>query len=273
MKQNRPLFKIGKYVDISGEESEDLYLDNGHIMSKSGKAIDENLYRIKGNIIQKRIDFVRRYKLTTKAVNRKTNQEYYTTNTMYQIIRKDDLVKLYGNEADAHKQIGSLLTDIYAQDNYKFIELNPLNGEKYINQINTIKGYFGWFMENRYVNPDHKAFIQAQLDSLDSSVKSNKANLAGLKKEFYRKEAHKKWISFQDSLKFISSRIPAQTLQSFMTMKCVGWTENTKNMAYVSHFQIYLQGSDYDIDKAYIMGQSYDGNGNYIQWSPLFDFT
>jgi hypothetical protein len=28
-----------------------------------------------------------------------------------------------------------------------------------------------------------------------------------------------------------------------------------------------------DIDKAYIMGQSYDGNGNYIQWSPLFDFT
>ena len=273
MKQNRPLFKIGKYVDLSGEEAEDLYLDNGRIMSKSGKAVDENLYRIKGNIIQKRIDFVRRYKLTTKAVNRKTNQEYYTTNTMYQIIRKDDLVKLYGNEADAHKQIGSLLTDIYSQDNYKFIELNPLNGEKYINQINTIKGYFGWFMENRYVNPDHKVFIQVQLDSLDSSVKSNKANLSELKKDFYRREAHKKWVSFQDSLKFISSRIPAQTLQSFMTMKCVGWTENTKNMAYVSHFQIYLQGSDYDIDKAYIMGQSYDGNGNYIQWSPLFDFT
>jgi hypothetical protein len=56
-------------------------------------------------------------------------------------------------------------------------------------------------------------------------------------------------------------------------MKCVGWTENTKNMAYVSHFQIYLQGSDYDIDKAYIMGQSYDSNGVYIQWSPLFDYT
>ena len=273
MNKNRPLFKIGKYVDISGEESEDLYLDNGRIMSKSGRTIDENLYRIKGNIIQKRIDFVRRYKLATISVNKRTNQTYYTTNTMYQIIRKDDLVKLYGNEADAHRQIGSLLTDIYTQDNYKFIELNPHNGEKYINQINTIKGYFGWFMENRYVHPDHKAFIQAQLNTLDRSVKSNKANLIELKEEFYRKEAHKKWVSFQDSLKFISSRIPAQTLQSFMAMKCVGWTENTKNMAYVSHFQIYLQGSDYDIDKAYIMGQSYDGNGNYVQWSPLFDFT
>lgn len=273
MKGNHKLFKIGEYVDISGEEKEDLYLENGHIVSKSNKIVDENLYRIKGNIIQKRIDFVKRYKLTTKSINKKTNQEYYTTNTMYQIIRKDDLVKLYGNESDAHKQIGSLLTDIYAQDNYKFIELNPLNGEKYINQINTIRSYFNWFIGNNYVNPDHKLFIQNQLNNLDNSIKSNKVNLSELKKEFYKKEAHKKWVSFQDSLKFISSRIPAQTLQSFMAMKCVGWTENTKNMAYVSHFQIYLQGSDYDIDKAYIMGQSYDGNGNYIQWSPLFDFT
>jgi hypothetical protein len=273
MKQNRPLFKIGKFVNVSGEELDDLYLDSGRIISKSGKDVDEKQYRIKGNIIQKRIDFVKRFKLTSKSINKKTNQEYYTTNTLYQIIRKDDLVKLYGNEADAHKQIGSLLTDIYSQDNYKFIELNPLNGEKYLNQINTIRGYFGWFMENRYVHPEHKQFIQAQLDSFDGSIKTNKANLAALKKDFYQREAHKKWVSFQDSLKFIASRIPAQTLQSFMTMKCVGWTENTKNMAYVSHFQIYLQGSDYDIDKAYIMGQSYDGNGNYIQWSPLFDFT
>ena len=273
MKQNKALFKIGKFVDVSDEELDDLYLDNGRIISKSGKDVDERQYRIKGNIIQKRIDFVKRFKLTSKSINKKTNQEYYTTNTLYQIIRKDDLIKLYGNEADAHKQIGSLITDIYLQDNYKFIELNPLNGEKYLNQIKTIRGYFGWFAENRYVHPEHKQFIQSQLDSLDDSVKSNKVNLIELKKEFYKKEAHKKWVSFQDSLKFISSRIPAQTLQSFMTMKCIGWTENTKNMAYVSHFQIYLQGSDYDIDKAYIMGQSYDGNGQYIQWSPLFDFT
>jgi hypothetical protein len=44
-------------------------------------------------------------------------------------------------------------------------------------------------------------------------------------------------------------------------------------MAYVSHFQTYLQGSDYDIDKAYIMGQSYDEQATYIGWSNLFDYT
>lgn len=277
MKGNKPLFKIGEYVNLSGDEASDLYINNGNIVSKSGKIIDEKQYRINGLTIQKRIDFVKRYKLTTKQVNKKTGQEYWSTNVMYKLINKDDLVKLYGGgdkaESDAHKQIGSLITKIYQQDNYKFIELNPLKGEKHLNQIQTIRGYFGWFLQNDFVNPDHKLYLQEQLDSIQKAPGKNFQYLSQLKKEFYKKEAHKKWVSFQDSLKFISSRIPAQTLQSFMTMKCVGWTENTKNMAYVSHFQIYLQGSDYDIDKAYIMGQSYDGNGQYIQWSPLFDFT
>ena len=273
MKGNKPLFKIGKYFDLQGEEAKDLYIENDTIVSKSGKVIDPNEYRINKSRIQKRVDFIKRYKLTSKSVNKKTGQEYYTTNVLYKLISKDKLVKLYGDESNAHKQIGSLLTKIYLQDNYKFIELNPLKGDSYANQLNTIKGYFGWFNQNDFVKPEHKEYINEQLAHIEKAPGKNFSYLANLKKEFYKKEAHKKWVSFQDSLKFISSRIPAQTLQSFMTMKCVGWTENTKNMAYVSHFQIYLQGSDYDIDKAYIMGQSYDGNGAYIQWSPLFDYT
>lgn len=274
MKGNKPLFKIGKYFDLTGEEASDLYInEEGKIVSKSGKHIDEKIYRINKSKIQKRVDFVKRYKLTSKSVNKKTKQVYYTTNVMYKIIDKNQLVQLYGNERDAHNQIGSLITDIYLQDNYKFVELNPLKGEVFKHQDKSIKGYFGWFMGNNYVNPDHKMYLQQQLDTLGGTSQENFNSLKQLKQAYYEKEAHKKWVSFQDSLKFISSRIPAQTLQSFMTMKCVGWTENTKNMAYVSHFQIYLQGSDYDIDKAYIMGQSYDNNGIYIQWSPLFDYT
>lgn len=274
MRGNRELFKIGVYVDVSGPEANDLYIDNeGNISSKSNQTVDSKLYRISKGRIQKRIDFVKRYNVTSKSVNKRTGQEFYTTNTLYKIIDKSQLIALYGNEADAHKQIGSILTNIYLQDNYKFVELNPLKDDVFKHQISTIKGYFGWFLNNNYVNDDHKQYIQAQLDGVGNTSKAAFEKLKQLKKEFYIKEAHRKWVSFQDSLKFISSRIPAQTLQSFMAMKCVGWTENTKNMAYVSHFQTYLQGSDYDIDKAYIMGQSYDGNGIYIKWSPLFDYT
>ena len=268
MRGNRPLFKIGVYADISGAESEDLYIDSdGSIVSKSGKKVDPKKYRISKSRIQKRIDFVKRYNVTCKAGNT------YTNHTLYQLISKGQLLSLYGNEADASKQIGSLLTAIYQQDNYKFVELNTLKSEAHAQEVATIRGYFGWFLGNNYVNEGHKQYIQAQIENLKTNSVKAFDYLKQLKREFYLKEAHKKWVSFQDSLKFISSRIPAQTLQSFMAMKCVGWTGNTKNMAYVSHFQTYLQGSDYDIDKAYIMGQSYDGNGIYIQWSPLFDYT
>ena len=271
MKGNKPLFKIGKYVDITDAENQDLYIEDDTIVSRSGRRIDKSQYRIHKAKIQKRIDFVKRYKLTTVQVNPRTRQKFYKTNVLYELINKDKLVKLYGKEEDAYKQIGSLITAIYQQDNYKFIELNAMNDRKYANQLGTISSYLGLFISNNQINPDHRAYLKEQLNSVG---KDNMFNvLSNMKKEYYKKEAHKKWVSFQDSLKFISSRIPAQTLQSFMTMKCVGWTENTKNMAYVSHFQIYLQGSDYDIDKAYIMGQSYDGNGIYIQWSPLFDYT
>lgn len=273
MRKNKPLFKIGKYFDLTEEDS-DLYIDDqGNISSKTGRVFDEKLYRIHKGSIQKRVDFIQRYNLTTKSVNKKTGKTYYTSNVMYKIIKRQDLEKIYGNEQDAYKQIGSFIINLYNQNNYKFIELNGQKGDVLAAQAGHIRGYLGRVFTSDYVKPEHKNFLQQQLDSLGNNTRANLIKLEQMKQQFYEQEAHKKWVSFQDSLKFISSRIPAQTLQSFMTMKCVGWTENTKNMAYVSHFQIYLQGSDYDIDKAYIMGQSYDNNGNYIQWSPLFDYT
>ena len=46
--------------------------------------------------------------------------------------------------------------------------------------------------------------------------------------------------SFLKSLEVIASRIPAQTLQSFMSMDIVGFTQMKYNVAYVSHIQTFL---------------------------------
>jgi hypothetical protein len=72
---------------------------------------------------------------------------------------------------------------------------------------------------------------------------------------------------------FTSSRIPAQNLQSFMKMECVGFNGSDTNQCAVSHWQAFLQGSDYDIDKSYMMGFAFDNNGVFIGWSNLFDYT
>ena len=53
------------------------------------------------------------------------------------------------------------------------------------------------------------------------------------------------WNSFNQSLKLVAARIPAQSMQSFMAMKIVGFVDSDVNTAYVSTLQTYLQGSDY----------------------------
>lgn len=91
--------------------------------------------------------------------------------------------------------------------------------------------------------------------------------------QYHEKLAQKQYTSFMKSQEFTVSRIPAQTLQSFMQMRNVGFTGTPTNQCFVSHWQTWLQGSDYDIDKAYIMGLSFDGNGRYVGWSNLFDYS
>lgn len=92
-------------------------------------------------------------------------------------------------------------------------------------------------------------------------------NLAYLKTPNFNAQ----YNSFKKSLEVLVSRIPAQTLQSFMKMKVVGFSDTEKNIIYVSHYQIYLQGSDYDIDKAYTMAYGFDDNGLFVKWSPYFN--
>ena len=78
--------------------------------------------------------------------------------------------------------------------------------------------------------------------------------------------------SFLQSLEFLAARIPAQSHQSFMAMKVVGFDESGKNTAYVSRMQIWLQGSDYDIDKVSLLGYKFK-NGHFVKWSPYMDLS
>ena len=72
-----------------------------------------------------------------------------------------------------------------------------------------------------------------------------------------------KYASWEKSHDIVASRIPAQSMQSFMPMQIVEYSDNTKNDTFVSVSQIFLQGSDFDVDKAYLLGYSFDNKGKY----------
>ena len=75
--------------------------------------------------------------------------------------------------------------------------------------------------------------------------------------------------SFLESLEAIVSRTPAQSQQSFMAMKIEAFGLENTNSAYVSRDQLWLQGSDYDIDKISLLGLKFN-HGKLVVWSPFF---
>ena len=79
--------------------------------------------------------------------------------------------------------------------------------------------------------------------------------------------------AFKESLNLIAGRIPAQSQQSFMPQRVVAFDNVDRNTAYVSTFQLFLQGSDLDIDAVTLLGYDFDKNGKFIGWSPYFDTT
>ena len=82
------------------------------------------------------------------------------------------------------------------------------------------------------------------------------------------KQGREKHSAFLKSLDIVAARIPAQSQQSYMPMKVVAYDNPDINTAYVSTYQILLQGSDYDIDSVSLATYDVNANGTISIWSP-----
>ena len=90
--------------------------------------------------------------------------------------------------------------------------------------------------------------------------------------ENYKSLAKKMYRSFQEAIKIIAARIPAQSMQSFMNMKITSFLETESNIMYIPTNMLVYAGSDFDIDKVYAMYSTIGDNGVYVTWSPYFNF-
>ena len=84
--------------------------------------------------------------------------------------------------------------------------------------------------------------------------------------------ANRKFDAFEKSLRFVGTRIPAQSMQSFMPLEVVCFTNSELNDVYVPHTLTWVAGSDYDIDKLYMMGYSLTEAGELFTYSGLSDY-
>ena len=85
----------------------------------------------------------------------------------------------------------------------------------------------------------------------------------------YMKLAREQYDAFEQQLLYIGARIPTQSMQSFQALECIAFTEDETGKVYVPKVQTWLQGSDYDIDKLYIMSFALNDDGTLPTFSNL----
>jgi len=94
----------------------------------------------------------------------------------------------------------------------------------------------------------------AELNVTDDLVKALSADQLFSLRRTCMEQAKRKYAAFLKQLDCVGARIPTQSMQSFMGLHIVGFSESGVNEVYVPTVMTWLQGSDYDIDKLYMMG-------------------
>lgn len=131
----------------------------------------------------------------------------------------------------------------------------------YTQGVDKIASNFNWFYEavkkdaNAFYGPEsvmrfNKVVRGAKTDSIESIIEGAIANMA-----------QKLRTSFEATTRTVSARIPSQAFQSFLANETVGYTETDANDGYMNIWEMWFQGSDYDIDKAYTLMYELDSNG------------
>lgn len=138
------------------------------------------------------------------------------------------------------------------------------NGRRFIRTFTDRNGKIKNFSTLKKRN---RMFADLEESILESNESTGDADLDRLVAEISQ-EGLKVHASFLKSLDVIAGRIPAQSQQSFMTQKVAAFTNSDINSAYVSVFQLFIQGSDLDIDTVNLIGAGFDRQGHYVLWSP-----
>ena len=141
-----------------------------------------------------------------------------------------------------------LLAKIYESSDFNGVQLNSTVTPESHTVIKKCLYRFGNALQydpelSSYLSVDLLDRVQNSASAKDGVVIYKKLN--SVVNKYRAAIAKKQYASFLRSQNFTASRIPAQTLQSFMQMHCVGFTGTATNQCFVSHWQTWLQGSDY----------------------------
>lgn len=125
--------------------------------------------------------------------------------------------------------ISNIINDIYHQKFYLGAEISDSQKSQQTESE---------LISNSFKDPNLKQFINNQFYLVGDILED-------ARNEYYQNKQKYLMASFEKTLDTVADRIPTASLQSFMKMRTVGFTQVNNNRIYVSHFQAWLQGADY----------------------------
>lgn len=138
--------------------------------------------------------------------------------------------------------------------------------------------YSDYFEDDQIINPiplyaaDRTRFSISRLDlDPETTVQQLRTNEIVQSEIRLDQLAQKRYDAFIETLNFIGARIPTQSMQSFSGARVVRFIDAETNEVYLPRIVAWLEGSDYDIDKWYLMGLSLLQDGSIATFSDLSD--
>ena len=261
---NVRLFEIGREIvnnDVVWDSDKKAFIQNGK------KVKNPRNFRRDGDRVLEYIEFVSKHTVTETYENGSTvSYDLFNINKnnikrCYQKVNYPKSRLHYKNskgidikltpeqkyDQDVNYFISDLLADIYKSNTYSGVQFN-----KQMTQTSgrIVKRAIYHFADKvAYNKPLYNYLREVQniIDNIEEkeTIKIPKRLLNSALRNYNTDISKQQYTSFQKSLYFTAARIPAQTLQSFMKQKCVGFTGVDTGQCFVSAWQTYLQGSDY----------------------------
>ena len=251
-KDSQLLFPIG-----AGEVKQGYtYLNSKEAQNPAYSIVKGNFVKGENGEVYEIEYFIKKYKVKHEGKSKTGTANRMTTHTVYEVNK--ELIDKYKQDTS------SILSKLFVEE--KALELRA-NYDTTYDKATLAQVVDKMQFDNSEMNNHKHAVYDVLIGKITSKEYKNKKI-----KDFYKNLNQALRTSFLMQLEITSSRIPAQTLQSFMQMQTIGYTQTRNNVCFVTPWQLFLQGSDYDIDKAYIMGCEIDDNGLYVGWSPLFNY-
>ena len=265
---NVRLFEIGREIvrdDIVWDNKKEAFV-------KGGKKVEnQNTYRRDGDRVLQYIEFVSKhrvdeiaedgsivsydlYNINRSAIKQCLEQKQYSDAELTYTNAEGHTSKLTPEQKfdqEVNQYISRLLGNVYKSDEYGGVQLNKSlsfgSGKILQETLYNFSKEIDYDQDlSEYVVSLHKIMQAANPNKNDN----NRFKIAGIKLKkalaaFDAKNQNKQYTSFQKAQSFTVARIPAQTLQSFMKMKNVGFTGTETGQCFVTAWQTWLQGSDY----------------------------